>query len=409
MNPWPIILADLRNLRWIAWAVPLVVAVAIAIGIAVSAQDQALRTASARAADDFDLLVGAPGSQTQLVLTSVYLQAEAVGLIDGGLLNRLNDDPRVAAAAPIAFGDVVHGYPVVGTTPAFVTRWGRLKPADGRSFTEENEAVVGANVALALGATVTPSHGMAHNGALGEEGAEEHAHQHEHAQYHIVGRLPRLNSPWDWAILVPIESVWEIHGLGNGHAVDEAPLGSRFDAPSIPGVPAIVIKPKSVAAAYELRSEYRKGGTMALFPAEVLVSIYRTLGDVKQAMVIVSGFNNALVLVATVSLLLTMVGLRQKRYAVLRALGAPRAYVLLAVWLGSTGLLALGCLLGLGLSLAVSWGAGALIEARTGLHLPIALGWSELAFVGVLLAGGGLLSLIPALFVYRRPVGPSLR
>ncbi|MDR3435965.1 ABC transporter permease [Telmatospirillum sp.] len=409
MNPWPIILADLRSLRWIAWAVPLVVAIAVAIGIAVSAQDQALRTASARAADDFDLVIGAPGSQTQLVLTTVYLQPDAIGLADGALLNRLANDKRVAAAAPIAFGDVVHGYPVVGTTTSFVSRWGRLQPAEGRTFAAENEAVIGASVALQLGATVTPSHGMAHHGSLGAEDTEEYAHRHEEAQYRIVGRLPRQNSPWDWAILVPIESVWEIHGLGNGHAVDEAPLGPPFDAKTVPGVPAILVKPKSVADAYVLRGEYRKNGTMALFPAEVLVAIYQTLGDVKLAMVVVSGFNNALVLVATVALLLTMVGLRQRRYAVLRALGAPRRYVLLAVWLGTAGLLTAGCVLGLGLSLLASWVAGSVIEARTGLHLAVTLGWSELAFFALIILCGSGMALIPALFVYRRPVSPNLR
>ncbi len=121
-----------------------------------------------------------------------------------------------------------------------------------------------------------------------------------------------------------MESVWEIHGLGNGHAGDEAPLGPPFEAKTVPGVPAIVVKPRSVADAYVLRSEFRKGGTMALFPAEVLVSVYRTLGDVKQVLVIVSGINNALVLVATVALLLTMVGLRQRRYGRSARLGRPR-------------------------------------------------------------------------------------
>ena len=84
-----------------AWATPLLVAIAVALGVAVSAQETALRRASAQAADDFDLLIGAPGSQTQLVLTAVYLQIDAIPLVDGALLNRLAADPRVASAAPL--------------------------------------------------------------------------------------------------------------------------------------------------------------------------------------------------------------------------------------------------------------------------------------------------------------------
>src|SRR5262245_24798307 len=223
MNPWPVVLADLRALRWIAWVVPALVAVAVAVGVAISAQAAALRTSSAQAADDFDLLIGAPGSQTQLVLTTVYLQPEALPLIDGAMLNALASDPRVKAAAPIAFGDVVRSHPVVGTTVAFAGRWGRIAPVEGRLFASEGEAVIGADVHLRLGEAVTPSHAVAGSRTpFGVEGENEAQHRHEGVRYTVVGRLPRLGSPWDNAILVPIESVWEAHGLGNGHATDGA-------------------------------------------------------------------------------------------------------------------------------------------------------------------------------------------
>src|SRR5262249_56031380 len=123
MNRWAVVIGDLWALRWVAWVVPALVAIAVAVGIAVSAQETALRRASAQAADDFDLLIGAPGSQIQLVLTTIYLQPEALPLIDGAILNALGRDPRVKAAAPIAVGDVVRGYPGVGTTRALAPRW----------------------------------------------------------------------------------------------------------------------------------------------------------------------------------------------------------------------------------------------------------------------------------------------
>jgi len=379
MNPWPIVIADLRHLRWVAWAVPLLVAIAVAIGVAVGAQERALRTSSARAADDFDLLIGAPGSQTQLVLTSVYLQPEAMTLVDGAVLKALGGDSKVAAAAPIGFGDSVRGYPVIGTTRDFATRWGRVLPSEGRLFQAQTEAVIGADVTFALGDQITPSHGVGeHRSPLGVETPDEHQHRHEGFHYTVTGRLPRLGSPWDRAILVPIESVWELHGLGTGHARNDAPLGPPFDAEHVPGVPAIVVKPKSVAAAYALRGQYRQGGTMALFPAEVLVSIYRTMGDIRDALVIVSGLNNALVFIATILLLVAMAGLRRKRYAVLRALGAPRVYVLLAVWLQTMLLLAGGAMAGLVLAFAATKVAAVAVEASTGLHLAVTIGASDL-------------------------------
>ena len=127
VNPIPMVFADVRSLRWLAWSVPILVALAVAVGIGVAAQERMLRASSARAADDFDLLIGAPGSPTQLVLTGVYLQPEALPLVDGATLNRLAADTRVAAVAPLALGDVVQGYPVVGTTPNFA---GTMGPDD---------------------------------------------------------------------------------------------------------------------------------------------------------------------------------------------------------------------------------------------------------------------------------------
>ena len=409
MNPFPMVRADLRAMRASAIAVIILVALAVAIGIAIGAQERALRQSSANAADDFDLLIAAPGSQTQLVMTTVYLQPEALPLMDGAVLNALAADPRVRAAAPIAFGDVVRGYPVIGTTAAFVTRWGRIAPAEGRAFTDEDEAIIGADVHLAIGEEVTPSHGTAAHAAPGEDSEEEHAHRHEGVKYKIVGRLPALGSPWDRAILIPVESVWETHGLGNGHATDPAKLGPPFDGTKVPGVPAIVVKPNAVADAYALRGAYRTGGTMALFPAEVLVSLYRTLGDLRDVLVVAAALNNLLVFGAVILLMLILVSLRRRRYAVLRALGAPRSYVLLVTWLGAVLLLAAGCTLGLLLGWAASQGVAVLLEGRTGLHAVVTIGWDEIRLALLLTFAGSILALLPALTAWRAPVSEGLR
>jgi putative ABC transport system permease protein len=405
MNPWPVVIADLRALRWVAWAAPLLVAIAVALGIAISAQETALRRSSAQAADDFDLLIGAPGSHTQLVLTTVYLQPEAIPLVDGAILNALASDERVRLAAPIAFGDSVRGHPVVGTTEAFATRWGRVAPSEGRLFAREGEAVIGAGVGLRIGETITPSHGVATRGHTEDEAQ----HRHDGVHYVVVGRLPRFGTPWDNAILVPIESVWETHGLGNGHAADDAKLGPPFDAAKLPGVPAIVVKPRAVADAYALRAQYRQGGTVAFFPAEVLVGLYAALGDVRDVLVVATTLNDVLVFTATTMLLLALAGLRRRRYAVLRALGASRSYILLSVWLGAALILAAGCLLGLVLGGLAAWLVGHLVEQRTGLVLAVGIGLPEILAVLGLVVVGSLMALLPAIASFRTPVGDSLR
>lgn len=444
-NPIPVVLADMRKTAVGVVAVVLLVAVAVALGVAVSAQERALRKGSAQAADRFDLIVGAPGSETQLVLTTVYLQPAALKLIDGALVRQLQADPGVELVAPVAFGDYHGRFPVVGTTAAFAVLGGA--PAEGRIFGRMSEAVVGADVPLPVGHRFHPRHGQA--GAIDldeddhdhEEGEEHHddddhdEHVHQELEYEVVGRLPRLGTPWDRAIVVPVESVWWVHGLPTGHAdaghadTDHAaagepghpepahhhadpgslPIGDRFEGPAVPGVPALVVKPKSVNDAYRLRGALRTDHTMALFPAEVLIDLYATLGDARALLAAIAVGTQVLVVGAVLLAVFASLSSRRRQLAVLRALGASRGYVFGAVWLHVTAMVAAGGVLGLGLGWAGAWALSTVFAAETGLMLPVALTGAEVAMVAVLVLAGGILALVPAAAVYRQPVTATLR
>jgi len=65
----------------------------------------------------------------------------------------------------------------------------------------------------------------------------------------VVGRMKPTGTPWDNSVIVPIEFVWEVHGLPNGHAEGDERIGPPFDAARVPGVPAIVVKPETINAA----------------------------------------------------------------------------------------------------------------------------------------------------------------
>ncbi|MEY9584854.1 hypothetical protein ABIA15_003611 [Sinorhizobium fredii] len=105
------ILADLRK-YWLGSAVVvLIVALAVALGVAVTLQERALRLGSARAADKFDLVIGAAGSENQLVLSSVFLQASPLPLMDGRVLTQLASDPRVAWGSADRLRGFLHGLP----------------------------------------------------------------------------------------------------------------------------------------------------------------------------------------------------------------------------------------------------------------------------------------------------------
>jgi len=420
------VFADLRRLWAASLVIVLLVALATALGVAVTLQERALRLGSARAADKFDLIVGAPGSETQLVLSSVFLQPAALPLMPGDVLTKLVADPRVAWAAPIGFGDNFSGYPIVGTTTALIsgTTTGFVS---GGMFAHEGEAVVGSGVDLAVGAEVKPMHGAA------GEGGETHAD----SIYHVVGKLHPTGTAWDRAILVPIQAVWHIHGLGedhdheedghdehaaadhegesgeahhhHGHIDADARLDEDFDH-EVPGLPAVLVKPKAIADAYKLRQEYRaEGMTRAVFPAEVLTGLYATLGDARAVLMYVAYGAQALIAAALMLIAVIHVAQRRKQIGALRAFGAPRLAVFGIVWLELLLLVAIGVGLGFGLGYGAAEFLAGLFTAQSGVRLPVEFTAADAGLATALLAVAALMAALPAALAYRQSPVEALR
>ena len=66
---------------------------------------RAIENGLVRASRPFELLVGAKGSPTQLIMNAILLQDAPVGNIPLAYFDRLRRDPRVASAVPLALGD----------------------------------------------------------------------------------------------------------------------------------------------------------------------------------------------------------------------------------------------------------------------------------------------------------------
>jgi len=406
MNPLPFLLGELKRARLAATVLVTVVAVTVALGIVVTLAERGLRVGSARAADPFDLVVGAKGSPTQLVLTTVYLKPALLDLVPGSVLARLQADPGVAFVAPLALGDSYQGALIIGTSIDFVTDGGRRPLVDGRPFRAMNEVVVGADVPLRLGDTFSPAHGVPVGGQHLDEDDE---HAHAGLTYVVVGRRSRLGSPWDRAILAPIEAVWGAHSLPTGHGPSSSAIGPPWSPQDLPGVTAIVARPRSVADAYRLRGRYRGADSMAVFPAEVLVELYATLGDVRDLLTLLASATRILVLASVALAVFAAVEGRRRSLAVLRALGASRSYIFASVWVGMTMLVAAGGVLGLALGWAGAIALARLLLQRTGLVLPMSLSAAELGVLAPIVGGGALAALVPAWLGYRQSVGAGLR
>lgn len=457
MNPLPLVRASLARNPFTVALFTLLIALAVALGLAISVQERALRQGSARAADRFDLIVAAPGSQTDLLFSTVFLRPSAVELLSPQVAAAALTDPDARLAAPIAFGDSVGRAPLVGTTAAFVDHLsGGL--AEGRAFAALNEAVVGALVEARLGDRLEVRHGHADDLAAGgdadsvdlapaaaaassdgdghahegDHAHEDHAHEdHEHEAHHgpdeahedehqedhggdheavtITGRMRPTGTPWDRAVVVPVEYVWQAHVLGTGHAPGDTHVGAPWDPALLPGLPAIIMQPDSLAAAYGLRARYRTAASTAFFPAETLVDLYEVMGGAARVMSGLTLAAQVLVVAAILAGLLAVLDLQRQRFAVLRALGAPRSYVFLTVWLYVGAMIVTGAVLGMVLGWLASVLVSGMVSRVLGFTLVARIGWPEVAAVGLLVLVGLVLALIPALRIYRTPPVDTLR
>lgn len=427
MNPLPFVRALLaRNPRTV-WLFAALVALASALGIAISAQERALRQGSARAADGFDLIVAAPGSQTDLLMATVYLRPGAVELLPGPVAHRVLNDPDAAFAAPLAFGDSHGESPVVGTTAELVQHLGG-DMAEGRVFARMNEAVVGALVETPIGAELAIHHGHGTESGAGldadlaadlaaasahhddhPQGAHGDHHEGDHEGVLVTGRMRPTGTPWDRAVIVPVEYVWSAHVMGTGHAPGDDRIGPPWQAELMPGLPAIVMKPEGIADAYGLRARYRDAETMAFFPAETLTGLYEMMGQAAQVMLALTLAAQILVIAAILAGILAVLGLQRRSFAVLRALGAPAGYVFLSVWLYVAIMVMGGAAVGLPLGWAAAHLVSALVAQRTGIAIVPMLGAPELMLAGLMVFCGLVLALLPAWLCYRRPVVEALR
>ena len=71
----------------------------------------------------FDAVLGARGSQLQLVLNTVFHLETSPGNIPYSMYTAISADPGVELAIPYAVGDNYEGYRVVGTIPDLFTRF----------------------------------------------------------------------------------------------------------------------------------------------------------------------------------------------------------------------------------------------------------------------------------------------
>lgn len=399
LHPLPLVGAMLRRFAWVNGLFVALITISVGLGVGLLAQERGLRQGSARAAEKFDLIVAAPGSEVTAMLAAVYLQPADLALVSGAQYAEIAAADGVAFAAPIAFGDSHLGAPVVGTTLDFVTHLaGPL--AEGRPFATVTEAVAGAYAPVAIGDSFTPAHG---HGPAAESDA------HAGAGQTVTGRMAPTGSPWDRAILVPVEAVWQVHGLSDGHPPGDTTIGPPFAADLMPGTPAVLVKADALWANYALKNRFTRPDLMAFFPGTVLSQLHGLMRDVRAAMSLMAVLTQVLVTLSVLTGLMILVRLIARSLALLRAIGAPLRFIFAVAWAYSAALIVTGAALGLGFGWVAARGISAIITARTDVLVTATPDWPEVHLVAGFVSLTLLLALLPGWLAVRRPLLADLR
>ena len=369
-----------------------VVGLAVAQATVVLLLARAVESGLVRASRPFDLLVGAKGSPTQLIMNAILLREPPVGNIPLAYFDKLQRDPRVASAVPLALGDSAYGTPLLGAGLALfeladpTTRQPYFAVAQGRFFAQTFEAVAGSQAAKRwqIGEAFSSQHGF-----LQDAPGPVHA-----ASYTIVGVLRPSDTPLDRALFVPLDSYWHLH------ETDEATERQ---------VTVAMLRPTGLTEAYQLYQEINRDiVAQAVLAGQGMLRLFNLLGQGETVLRLVAWL--ALVMgAATVFLVSYAVGAQRRREtAILRALGTGR-WTVFTVGLTEALITALvGVVLGVMSGHVMAWYIAWKVHEASALVIRpgfVPAEWAMGAAVLLLAAAAGLL---PAVQSYRQDVASHL-
>tara|TARA_R110002096_G_scaffold3696_4_gene18168 strand:+ start:8127 stop:9377 length:1251 start_codon:yes stop_codon:yes gene_type:complete len=402
-----------RSLRQHALSTSItVLAAALACGLVMSVFVMAnqARLAFAGQHMDFDAVLGARGSQTQLVLNTIFHLETSPGNIPYTMYKTVKENRLVKRAIPYAVGDNYRGFRIVGTTSEIFAEdsgFGFRIAGKGIPFNDDKtHAVIGSEVArtegLKLGDMFHPYHGLNFNEQL------KHSEQ-----YFVVGILEPTNSPNDRAIWIPLEGIWRMGGHFNNAqgAMVEAQPGVPLDDADLE-VSAVLLKFHSPISGKMLGDQINQQGDVATLAwpiATVVAQLFHKLGWMHQVLKIVAYL---VVVVAGGGLLASVYNTmneRRREFAILRALGARRSTVFSTILLESSTIAGLGAILGFAIY-ALIMGVGAYyVRESVGVHLTVfefdpIMYWAPLGMLVV----GAIAGILPACNAYGTDVADTL-
>jgi len=328
-------------------------------------------------ADSTPLLIGAKGSQLELVLNSLYFHDDMPPEISSRLLDDVRDTD-LTAVIPLNTRFQTRGAAIIGTSLDYFS-FRDLRLAQGRMMGLLGEGVIGANVASSLQVGVGDSLVSSPETVFDLAGVYP-------LKMNITGVLEPSGSSDDDAVFVDVRTTWVIQGLGHGHQdLENADAGSAVlnrnekaitanaslvqyneittenvrdfhfhgETSGFP-LSAIIAVPKDAKSSTLLRGRFQEGALSGqlVLPKKVLGSLLETVFTVQNYVVLgLVMLSLATIAVITLVFLLSQ-QLRRGEFITLKRMGASRGFVTLLI-VSEVGFVFAGSLV---LAAALTWG-----------------------------------------------------
>jgi putative ABC transport system permease protein len=429
---------SLANRAFSLTLIVVTLACAVALYVGVQNVQRLTRASFENSISGVDLVVAARGSDVQILLNTVFGLGVSSNLVSDETVISVADMAEVAWVVPVALGDSHRGFRVLGTSPEFFDRV-IPRPSNGALFVtgapfeQALQAVVGADVAAALGYQlgdkIVLQHGMNDYGAA-----------HDDLPFRVHGVLARAGTPFDRTVLVSVEAIEAIHrGWRNGQQLvalspeqvekpikpdaheDEHHEGEHHGeehhgdehhdhahAGGLDALDAVFVglnDRRNVVRVQRKIAEFEAEPLSAVIPGVTLAQIWQIIGVADRGFRTVSILVIALVLLAMTAMTVLSTDSRRREMAILRALGAAPSTLVGLILAEALFLAICASALGLGLAIGLSALAQQWLTQTIGLVASGVLpGWQEMVIVVYIIPAALVAGLVPALRLYRRTV-----
>ena len=349
-----------------------------------------------------DLIVGARTGDIQLLLSSVFRIGHTNNGVSWQSYKYITSQRGVKWSIPISLGDSHKGQAVLGTTPDYFTHYRFAKKqhlsfSAGNPFSTIHSVVLGSEVATKLGYklgdSIVISHGMGNTSF----------HHHNDNPFEVVGILNPTGTPVDKTLHIPLAAIDLIHGGNASHEHDEHDEHNNLTGHP-KQVTAFLMGFDSPLYTLQIRrniNQYKPEALLAIMPTVTLKDLWEMLAIVEKILLLFSFVVVLISLLGMLTTLLANLNQRRRELAILRSVGARPWQLFTLISMESLLTTFLGCVLGCALFYATLLLGADYLQSHAGISVNIAmLSRYELTLIGVIMAAGFIIGLIPATRAY---------